>query len=209
MIEFLIDVASPNAYLADKVLRANGAGVRYTPVLLGGLFKLTGNAAPMIAYQGVPNKLAYEMRELQRFVEAHGLTAYRMNPHFPVNTVAPMRAATVVQRDAPDALPRFLEAALAAMWEAGADLSQEAPLRAVLEGADLDAERIAAEAQTQAIKDALRDATQAAADRGAFGVPTFFVGAEMWFGKERIGAVLDASQGASASAGPSSRPGEH
>ena len=193
MIEFLIDVASPNAYLADKALRAQGARPTYVPVLLGGLFKLTGNAAPMVAYQGVPNKLAYEMRELARFVEAHGLDAYRMNPHFPVTTVAPMRAATVIARDAPDALPRFLEAALAAMWEAGRDLSREEELRAVLEAAGQDADRILSETRSQAVKDALRDATQAAADRGAFGVPTFFVGEKMWFGKERIVAVIAAA----------------
>lgn len=200
MIEFLIDVASPNAYLADKVLRAANGQVRYTPVLLGGLFKITGNAAPMVAFGGIPNKLAYEMTELRRFVADHGLTAYRMNPHFPVTTVAPMRAATVIARDHPEALPRFVEAALASMWEAGEDLSQESPLRTVLEDAGLDAERVVAEARTQDAKDALRAITQNAADRGAFGVPTFFVGDQMWFGKERIAAVLAADRHSSASA---------
>ena len=192
MIEFLIDVASPNAYLADRVLRARGASVAYRPILLGGLFKVTGNAAPMVAYRSVPNKLAYEMRELARFVEANGLAAYRMNPAFPVHTVGIMRAATAVARDEPGDLAPFFERALAAMWEEGRDLSQESERRAVLTEAGLDADRILAAAEEQAIKDALRAATQAAADRGAFGVPTFFVGDEMWFGKERIEAVLAA-----------------
>ena len=193
MIEFVIDVASPNAYLADRVLRRRKAPVRYTPVLLGGLFKVTGNAAPMIAYGQIPNKLAYEMRELQRFVEANELTRYRMNPHFPVTTVAPMRAATVIARDEPDRLPTFLEAALAAMWEDGENLADPVALQAVLDGVGLPADDVMTAAESQPIKDALRAATQGAADRGAFGVPTFFVGDEMWFGKERIDAALAAA----------------
>ena len=193
MIEVLIDVASPNAYLADKALRARGAPVRYTPILLGGLFKLTGNSAPMIAYGGVPNKLAYEMRELGRFVEAHGLTAYRMNPHFPVNSLLAMRAATGVARTAPDALAGLLDVLLAAMWERGENLSDEDVLSVAIERAGLDAEAVMTSAQAPETKDALKTATQNAADRGAFGVPTFFVGDDMWFGKERLDAVMAAA----------------
>ena len=193
MIEYLIDVASPNAYLADKVLRARGAKVRYTPVLLGGLFKLTGNSAPMIAYGGVPNKLAYEMTELRRFVERHALTKYRMNPNFPVNSLQAMRVATGIARRAPSKLPEVLEVLLDAMWERGEDLSVEAILKAALARAGVDAEAALTDAQTPETKSALKTATQDAADRGAFGVPTFFVGDEMWFGKERIDAALAAT----------------
>ena len=193
MIEYLIDVASPNAYLADKVLRARGAAVRYRPILLGGLFKLTGNSAPMIAYGGVPNKLAYEMTELRRFVERHGLTRYRMNPNFPVNSLHVMRAATGIARSAPDTLPDLLDVLLDAMWERGENLADEAVLKTAIARAGVDAEAALADAQTPATKEALKAATQDAADRGAFGVPTFFVGDEMWFGKERIDAAMAAA----------------
>src|SRR5688500_11317511 len=98
---FYFDFGSPNAYLAHRVIpdieARTGKRFTYVPVLLGGLFKLTGNQAPMIAFAGVPNKLAYEHREMQRFIERHSLTQFRMNPHFPVNTLALMRGAVAAE----------------------------------------------------------------------------------------------------------------
>src|SRR5215472_15563858 len=95
--EFLFDFGSPNAYLAHRVIPAiearTGAKFVYTPVLLGGVFKATGNRSPMEAYAGIASKLAYEALETRRFVAHHGLTRYRPNPHFPVNTLGIMRGA--------------------------------------------------------------------------------------------------------------------
>ena len=190
-LEFLFDFASPNAYLAWRalppLLERTGAGLRVTPVLLGGLFKLTGNQAPMVAFAGVKGKMAYEMKETERFVRRHGLTAFRMNPHFPMNTLTPMRALTAVA-DGPQERP-LIEAVLVAAWEAGENIGDAAVLQAVLDRAGLPGADLLARAQDPAVKQALADATQRAADRGAFGIPTFFVGEEMFFGKDRLELV--------------------
>ena len=191
-IEFLFDVASPNAYLAWSALEAEGAPYEPVPVLLGGLFKLTGNQTPMVAYAPVKGKLAYEMREIDRYVAHYGLTRYRFSSHFPPNTVTAMRAATAARRDG--TLGALLPAMMRAMWEEDRNLSEPDVVRAAAEEAGLDGAGLLAAAGEQAVKDALKDATQAAADRGAFGVPTFFVGDEMWFGKERVTAVTRAAR---------------
>ena len=190
-IEFLFDVGSPNAYLAWAAMEAAGVPFEPVPVLLGGLFKTTNNQSPMQAFSAVKGKLAYEMLEIDRFVAAHGLTAYRFSSHFPPNTVTAMRAATAARRDG--TLGKLLPALMRAMWEEDRNVSDAEVVGAVAAEADLDAEALMAEAGEQAVKDALRDQTQAAAGKGAFGVPTFFVGGEMWFGKERLPAVLAAA----------------
>ena len=191
-IEFLFDVASPNAYLAWAALEAEGAAYVPTPVLLGGLFKITNNQTPMTAFAGVQGKLAYEMREVDRYVARYGLTAYRFSSHFPPNTVTAMRAATAARRDG--TLGALLPAMMRAMWEEDQNLSDAGVVRAVADEAGLDADALMAAAGEQAVKDALKEETQRAADRGAFGVPTFFVGEEMWFGKERVPAVMEAAK---------------
>ncbi|MFI4950303.1 MAG: 2-hydroxychromene-2-carboxylate isomerase, partial [Caulobacterales bacterium] len=121
VIDFIFDFGSPNAYLAWKVLPAiaarTGATVNLIPCLLGGIFKATNNTSPVVAFGGVKGKLAYEGLETRRFVARHGLTAYRQNPHFPVNTLMIMRGLVAARRlGVGDA---YLEAVLAAMWEAG------------------------------------------------------------------------------------------
>ena len=101
-IDFIFDFGSPNAYLAWKLLpdiaARQGAQVRLVPCLLGGIFKLTGNQAPMVAFGGIKGKMDYEMLETRRFIAAHGLTAFRFNPHFPVNTLLLMRGTPWVGR---------------------------------------------------------------------------------------------------------------
>ena len=190
-IDFIFDFASPNAYLADKVLAdiaaRHGAAVRHIPCLLGGIFKLTDNKAPFIAFGPVKGKLDYEMLETRRFVARHGLAAFRMNPHFPINTIQIMRG--YVAADDLGVGDAYRAVVLKAMWEDGQNMGDAEVIAAVLTAGGLDAPAILAHAQTQPIKDRLAANTQAAVDRGAFGIPTFFVGDEIFFGKERLGQV--------------------
>lgn len=192
-LEFLFDFGSPNAYLAHQVLpglaERTGAKVVYLPVLLGGLFRSTGNQAPMIAFANVPKKLAYEGLETRRFIARHGLAPYKMNPHFPVNTLMLMRGATAAE--AAGILPAYVEAGYRAMWEDGAKMDDPEVFRAELAKAGLPIDDLIAACQTPEIKQRLLERTEAAAARGAFGSPTFFVGDEMWFGKERLREIED------------------
>lgn len=187
-VEFLFDFASPNAYLSYHVLRevAERQRVEFvlTPVLLGGLFKLTNNQAPMLAFGEVKGKLEYDMLETQRFIDAHGLNKFVFNPHFPINTITLMRGFIASQEMG--VVEQYVEANLSAMWEQGLNMGDPEVATGVWQSAGLDAAGLAEAIQTQPVKDALLQNTQQAADRGAFGVPTFFVGDEMFFGKERI-----------------------
>ena len=187
-VEFLFDFASPNAYLSYHVLREVTERQRVelvlTPVLLGGLFKLTNNQAPMLAFGEVKGKLEYDMLETQRFIEAHGLNKFVFNPHFPINTITLMRGFIAAQEMG--VVEQYVEANLSAMWEQGLNMGDPEVAAGVWQSAGLDAAGLAEAIQTQPVKDALLQNTQQAADRGAFGVPTFFVGDEMFFGKERI-----------------------
>lgn len=191
---FYFDFGSPNAYLAHRALpdieARTGARFTYVPVLLGGLFKLTGNQAPMIAFAGVPNKLAYEHREMQRFIARHRLTKFRMNPHFPVNTLALMRGAVAAEREG--VLGAYVEAMFSFMWEEGRKLDDPAVLAASIDEAGLPAERLMTLAQTGEVKDQLMVNTQSAYERGAFGIPSFVVGGELYFGKDKLRDVEEA-----------------
>jgi 2-hydroxychromene-2-carboxylate isomerase len=190
-LEFLFDFGAPNGYLAWKILPAliqrTGGELVLTPILLGGVFKATNNRPPIKAYAEVPAKWAYEQLELQRFVTAHGLDRFRLNPHFPVNSLSLMRMAMVAQADGH--LPRFIDAAYAAMWEDGHNMGDPDVIAEVLTVVGFDAATLMARAQEPAAKEALAANTQAAIDRGVFGVPTFFVGDEMFWGKERLAQV--------------------
>lgn len=194
MAEFLFDFASPNAYLAHRVIpeieARTGVNFTYTPVLLGGVFKLTGNQAPMIAFSGIPNKLAYEMLEMRRFIARHKLDAFQMNPFFPVNTLLLMRGAVAAELDG--MLPQYAEAAFHHMWEAPKKMDDPAVAAEALAASGLDAPRLLARAQEHAVKKKLMDNTEAAAKRGAFGIPSFFVGDELYFGKNTLRDVEDA-----------------
>jgi 2-hydroxychromene-2-carboxylate isomerase len=190
-VDFIFDFASPNAYLAWKVLPAlcarSGANVNVIPCLLGGLFKLTGNQAPMTAFGGIKGKLDYERLETQRFIDKHGLAAFRMNPYFPVNTLLIMRGLIAARRWGVG--DGFLEAVLRAMWEEGKKMDDPAVVAVVLGAAGLEAESLLQACQDQEVKTELAANTADAVGRGVFGVPTFFVGKEMFFGKERLGQV--------------------
>lgn len=191
---FYFDFGSPNAYLAHRVIPEVEARVgkrfTYVPVLLGGLFKLTGNQAPMIAFANIPAKLAYERREIERFIAKHRLTRFAMNPHFPVNTLALMRGA--VAAEAEGVLAPYVEAMFVGMWERGLKLDDPAVLGQAIAEAGLPAERLFALAQSPEIKDRLAANTQAAYEKGAFGIPSFLVGEELYFGKDRLREVEEA-----------------
>ena len=190
-IEFLFDFASPNAYLSYHVLsevaERNGWALTLTPVLLGGLFKLTNNQAPMVAFGEVKGKLDYEMLETQRFIAAHRLERFRFNPHFPINTIMLMRGFIAAQQMGVQ--QQYVDANLAAMWEQEKNMGDPEVAAGVWQAAGLDAQALVEAIQPQPVKDARLHNTQQAAERGAFGVPTFFVGQEMFFGKERISQI--------------------
>lgn len=192
-IQFLFDFGSPNAYLAHKVLpqveQRTGQRFEYVPILLGGIFKLANNRSPMQAFAEVKNKLEYERLELKRFVDRHGLASFRFNPNFPVNTLAIMRGAVAAQRAS--VLAPYVDAMFAAMWEQGLKLDDPAVIHQTLKDAGLNADSLIAASQQADVKQALVDQTTQAFERGVFGAPTFFVGEEMFFGKDRLRAVED------------------
>jgi 2-hydroxychromene-2-carboxylate isomerase len=163
--------------------------VTYVPILLGGLFKLTNNLAPLMRYADTPAKRNYEMLEFDRFVKAHQLP-FKMNPHFPINSLHLMRGAVAAQHLG--CFMPYVEAIMTAMWEDGANTGDPDVVKDVLCQAGLDSAALMAKAEDPAVKAELIANTEQAAARGAFGVPTFFVGAEMFWGKERLAQVAEA-----------------
>lgn len=191
--EFLFDFGGPNSYLPHKKLpeicALTGAEVTYVPILLGGLFKLTNNLAPLMRYADTPAKRNYEMLEFDRFVKANKLP-FKMNPHFPINSLHLMRGAVAAQHLG--CFMPYVEAIMTAMWEDGANTGDADVVKDVLCQAGLDSAALLAKAEDPAVKAELMANTEQAAERGAFGVPTFFVGGEMFWGKERLAQVAEA-----------------
>ena len=185
---FYFDFGSPNAYLAHKVIpkieQRTGAKFLYVPALLGGIFKATGNRSPAEAFAGIPAKLAYEGKETQRFVRRHGVTDYARNPHFPVNTLLVMRGAVAAQRLGH--FEAYVEAVYQAMWAKGLKMDDPAVVKAALEAAGLPADEILALTQDPDVKAALIKNTEGAVAQGVFGSPSFVVGGELFFGKDRL-----------------------
>jgi 2-hydroxychromene-2-carboxylate isomerase len=189
-IELIFDFVSPNAYLVWQPLRAlaarQDAQIKITPAFLGGMHKLTGNAPPFIRDADVKGKTAYASLEMRRFIAKHDLHRFKMNPKFPFNSVNLLRMLVSLEGD--DQI-RFIDAMLPAIWEQGLDVSDATALAAVLSEAGFDAQSLAAKAQDPAIKQAVIDNTEKAVERGTFGIPTFFIGTEIFFGKERLGQI--------------------
>jgi 2-hydroxychromene-2-carboxylate isomerase len=156
---------------------------------LGGIFKATGNQAPMIAFGDIKNKPEYEALEMQRFIARHNLTDFKMNPHFPVISLMLVRGALVAERDG--YLMKYIDAMVDAMWEQGLKLDDPEVLHKAYADAGFDADKIMTDMSDDAIKAKLMENTNAAVARGAFGIPTFFVGDEIFFGKERLSQVED------------------
>ncbi|HTO40343.1 MAG TPA: 2-hydroxychromene-2-carboxylate isomerase [Rhizomicrobium sp.] len=190
-VEFLFDFGSPNAYLAHQVIpqiaQRTGAKFTYVPVLLGGIFKLTNNQSPFTAFAHVKNKLAYEQLEIARFIKKHKLTRFQFNPFFPVNTLAIMRGAAAA--DAMGILPVYVDALFHHMWEDPKKLDDPQIIQAALTASGLPSEALMTAAQSAEVKQRLLDSTEKAVARGVFGLPTIFVGEEMFFGKDRLADV--------------------
>ena len=186
--DFLFDFGSPNAYLSHKVLPAieqrTGVKFEYVPVLLGGIFKLTGNRSPAESLAGIKNKSEYEKLEISRFIARHGLTAFRINRHFPVNTLQIMRGAVAAKHEG--IFVEYVNAVFATMWEQTLKMDEHEVIRAALINAGFDADKLIARSQTPEVKEELLSNTKAAFERGAFGSPTFFVRNEIYFGKDRL-----------------------
>lgn len=193
-VEFLFDFGSPNAYLCHRVIpeieARTGATFDYVPVLLGGIFRATGNQSPATAFGHIRNKPDYDDLEMKRFVARHGLAEFRMNPFFPVNTLALMRGAVAAQRIG--VFDRYVDAMFHYMWADCRKMDDPAVLMAALAEAGLPARELGELAQDAGVKQQLIDNTTQAVERGAFGSPTFFVDGEIYFGKDRLREVEEA-----------------
>jgi 2-hydroxychromene-2-carboxylate isomerase len=193
-IEFHFDFGSPNAYLSHLVIpeieRRTGAAFVYVPVLLGGVFKLTNNRSPAETLVGIRNKPEYQRLETARFMKRHGITQFTPNPFFPVNTLALMRGAIAAQRIG--VFEDYVDEMYRHMWAAPKKLDDPGVLRAALVQSQIDADRIIALTRAQDVKDELLTNTQRSVERGTFGSPTFFVGDEIYFGKDRLRDVEEA-----------------
>ncbi len=187
-VELLFDFVSPNAYLAYYPLKdiasRQGAEIVITPIFLGGMHKLSGNAPPFIRDAEVKGKNAYAMLEMQRFIAKHGFDKFTMNPHFPFNSIMLQRllmAAKEVGREL-----EFIDFLLPHVWEQGANMTDPEAVMALLETSQFDGGAMAERIQSGGLKQQLVDNTANAVERGAFGIPTFFVGEEIFFGKDRL-----------------------
>jgi 2-hydroxychromene-2-carboxylate isomerase len=190
-VEFHFDFGSPNAYFAHKVIpqiaQRTGVAFTYVPILLGGVFKLANNASPIVAFKDTKAKLDYMKIETRRFIRKHGLTRFKMNPHFPVNTVQIMRGAVAAEMDGQ--LATYADVVFDCMWEQGLKMDDAEVIRTALDAAGLDGARVLARIQEQVVKDKLLKNTEATVARGTFGAPTFFVGNEIFFGKDKLADV--------------------
>jgi 2-hydroxychromene-2-carboxylate isomerase len=186
--KFLFDFGSPNAYLSHLVIpqieARTGAKFEYVPILLGGLFKLTGNRSPAEAFAGIKNKPEYERLETERFIRKHNITAFKLNPHWPVNTLQIMRGAVAAQMEG--CFEQYVKAVFSHTWEQGLKMDDPAVVVRALNEAGLDSEKLIARSQAPEVKDCLLANTQKAFEVGAFGSPSFIVGDQLFFGKDRL-----------------------
>jgi 2-hydroxychromene-2-carboxylate isomerase len=187
-VEFHFDFGSPNAYLAHLVIpeieQRTGVTFNYVPVLLGGIFRLTGNRSPGESFAGIKNKLEYEQLETARFIKRHAITRYRHNPNFPVNTLTIMRGAIAAEKLG--VFEHYVDETYRHMWSEPKKLGDPAVWRAALLESGLDAGRFEELVQDPEVKERLLLNTQQSVARGTFGSPTFFVGDEIFFGKDRL-----------------------
>jgi len=192
-IDFIFDFASPNAYFAYKalptLLDGQAVNINIVPCLLGGIFKLTGNQAPMIAFGDIKNKLDYEMLEVKRFIKKHQLSKFVFNEHFPLMTIVLMRGAIVAEQDG--RLNEYVETCLRLVWEENKKMDDPEIYIAELTAAGFDGADLLTRTQDPEVKAKLLDNTNKAVERGVFGVPSFFVGDDLYFGKDRLGQMIE------------------
>jgi 2-hydroxychromene-2-carboxylate isomerase len=195
--QFLFDFGSPNAFLSHEAIPAiekrTGVKFEYVPVLLGGIFKATNNRSPAESLAGIKNKPEFQMVETERFVRRFAVKPYTPNPFFPVNTLNLMRAAVAAQFEG--VFEKYVDAAFHHMWVEPKKMDDPEVVLKALAGSGLDAAKLLARAQEPEVKAKLIENTQSAVERGAFGSPTFFVGKEMFFGKEQLREVEELVSG--------------
>ena len=187
-VEFHFDFGSPNAYLAHLVIplieQRTGAKFEYVPILLGGVFKLTNNRSPAESLQGIRNKPEYQELETQRFLRQHAIARFTRNPFFPVNTLLIMRGAVAAQLEG--CFERYVDEVFHHMWAEPRKMDDPDVVRAALQESGPSAAALLARVQQPEVKDRLLKNTQDSVARGTFGSPTFFVGDEIFFGKDRL-----------------------
>lgn len=190
-VEFFFDFGSPTSYLAwtqlPELAAEAGAQLQWRPMLLGGVFKATGNASPVT----VPAKGRWMFDDMARWARRYGV-ALAMNPHFPINTLTLMRGAAGLQLRRPADFEHYVEAVYRAMWETPCNMGDPAVAAQVLQRAGFDAEDLLALAGDPEVKARLVANTEEAVARGVFGAPTMFVDGQMFFGQDRLDFVREA-----------------
>ena len=191
-IEFFFDFGSPTTYLAHtqlpRIASETGATLRYRPMLLGGVFKATGNASPV----SVPAKGRWMSQDIARWARRWGVP-FTFSPHFPINTLALMRGATGMQMRQPELFTRYVDAVFHAMWVQPRDVGQPGEIAAALAPLGVTPESFMALTAEPDVKAALVATTEEAVSRGVFGAPTCFVGDAMYFGQDRLDFVREAA----------------
>jgi 2-hydroxychromene-2-carboxylate isomerase len=192
-VEFQFDFGSPNAYLAELVLpeieQRTGVKFDYVPVLLGGVYKATGNMSPFDSLRGIKNKPEYNALETQRFLRRHNITKFKPNPFFPVNTLTLMRGAVAAQFEG--IFEPYFRTAYHHMWVEPKKMDDPQVFREAFLSSGLDIDQLIARAQRDDVKKKLIENTSDAVARGTFGSPTFFVGNEIFFGKDSLRNVAE------------------
>jgi 2-hydroxychromene-2-carboxylate isomerase len=195
--QFLFDFGSPNAFLSHEAIPAieqrTGVKFEYVPILLGGIFKATNNKSPAETLAGIKNKPEFQVLETERFIKRYKVKPYVWNPFFPVNTLNLMRAAVAAQFEG--VFAEYVEAAFHHMWVEPRKMDNPEVAAKALASSGLDAAKLLTRAQDADVKAKLIENTQVAVERGAFGSPTFFVGEEMFFGKEQLREVEELVSG--------------
>lgn len=190
-LEFFFDLGSPATYLAYTQLPAlcasTGTQLIYKPMLLGGVFKATGNASPIT----VPAKGRYMFDDLARYARRYNVPL-TLNPHFPINTLLLMRAVTGIQLRQPERFDDFVDCLFRALWVDGRHLGDPTVVAAVLTEHGFSPEEVLTLANDEAVKTALKDNTEQAVQRGVFGAPSLFVGNQLFFGQDRLDFVREA-----------------
>jgi len=193
-VDFYFDFASPNAYLSHQVVpgieERTGAKFNYIPVLLGGIFKLTNNKPPMEAFFGILNKNEYQSVEMERFQKRYEITKFKMNPHFPVMTLQITRGALGAQQDG--YLDKYISEVLKHMWEEPKKMDDPEVIKEAFTESGFDADKLLGQTQDPEIKAKLIANTEEAVKRGTFGIPTFFVDDDIYFGKDTLWQVEEA-----------------
>ena len=196
-IDFYFDFASPNAHLSHKVMQVikekYEVELNYIPVLLGGIFKATNNKPPMEQFFGVMNKNEYQSKEMQRFIERHKIDSFQMNPHFPVISLQIIRGAVAAEMDG--YLEEYIDKVLVHMWEEPKKMDDPEVIKAAFEESGFDSEKLMAQMQDPDVKAKLISNTEEAVKKGVFGIPTFFVDDEMYFGKDTIWMIEEILSG--------------